>query len=65
MTNQIVTIRFSIPDSWEADSFAVTLGECFAELNPDDSELVSIIGAKVEPKVHTFHVGQRYTRKGK
>jgi hypothetical protein len=48
MANQIVTIQFSVPDSWGADSFAVALGECFAELNSDDSELVSIVGTTTD-----------------
>jgi hypothetical protein len=65
MSNQIVSIRFSIPDSWDAESFAADMGECYAELNSETSDQVSIVGIKEEDKVHPFTAGQRYTRRGK
>jgi hypothetical protein len=67
MSDQIVTIRFSIPDSWDAESFAADMGECYAELNPELSEQVAYIESATEtlPRVSTFTAGQRYTRRGK
>jgi hypothetical protein len=65
MSNQIVSIRFSIPDNWDAESFAADMGECYAELNSDTSDQVSIVGIKKEDKVYTFTAGQRYMRRGK
>ena len=40
---QIVTIRFSIPAGWSANTFAEDIGECFAEANSDDANLVTLI----------------------
>jgi hypothetical protein len=40
---QIVTIRFSIPAGWSANTFADDLGECFAEANSDDANLVTLL----------------------
>jgi hypothetical protein len=65
MSNQIISIRFSVPDSWDAESFAADMGECYAELNSDTSDQVSIVGIKKEDKVYTFTAGQRYMRRGK
>lgn len=48
VSNQIVTIQFSIPDSWGVDSFAAELGECYAELNTDNSDLVCIVGTTTD-----------------
>ena len=43
MSNQIVTIRFSVPDSWDAESFAADMGECYAELNSETSDQVAYL----------------------
>ena len=40
---QIVTVRFNIPLEWDANSFADNLGECFAEANSDDANLVALL----------------------
>lgn len=66
MNLQIVTIRFSIPDSWDAESFAAEMGECYAELNPEISEEVAYIESTTDksPRVSTFTAGQRYARRG-
>ncbi len=45
METQIVTIKFRVPAEWDAGSFALEVGECFAEMNEsEDSELVSWAG---------------------
>lgn len=43
---QIVTIRFSIPAGWSSNTFAEDIGECFAEANPDDANLVTLIDVR-------------------
>ena len=43
IVEQIVTIRFSIPAGWSANTFAEDLGECFAEANSDDANLVTLL----------------------
>ena len=43
IVEQIVTIRFSIPAGWSSNTFAEDLGECFAEANSDDANLVTLI----------------------
>lgn len=65
MGNQIVNIRFRIPDSWDVESFAADMGECYAELNSETSEQVLLVGVKKENNNYTFTAGQRYTRRGK
>jgi hypothetical protein len=45
METQIVTLKFRVPAEWDAGSFAIEVGECYAEMNEsEDSELVSWAG---------------------
>lgn len=46
IVEQIVTIRFSIPAGWSANTFAEDLGECFAEANSDDAGLVTLLDVR-------------------
>ena len=46
IVDQIVTIRFSIPAGWSANTFAEDIGECFAEANPDDAGLVKLLDVR-------------------
>jgi hypothetical protein len=46
IVDQIVTIRFSIPAGWSANTFAEDIGECFAEANPDDADVVALLDVK-------------------
>tara|TARA_R110002126_G_scaffold86327_1_gene208433 strand:+ start:556 stop:732 length:177 start_codon:yes stop_codon:yes gene_type:complete len=42
MKTQTVTLKFRIPAEWDAESFSVEVGECYAEMNQSgNSELVS------------------------
>lgn len=42
MDTQIVTLKFRVPAEWDAESFALEVGECYAEMNESgDSQLVS------------------------
>lgn len=46
IVEQIVTIRFSIPAGWSANTFAEDLGECFAEANSDDAGSVTLLDVR-------------------
>lgn len=44
--DQIVTIRFSVPAGWSANTFAEDLGECFAQAYPNDADVVALLDVK-------------------
>lgn len=46
VVEQIVTIRFSIPAGWSANTFAEDLGQCFAEANSDDAGSVKLLDVR-------------------
>jgi hypothetical protein len=44
MGAQIITLKFRVPAEWDAESFAIEVGECYAEMNQSgDSDLVSCV----------------------
>ena len=52
MDTQIVTLKFRVPAEWDAESFALEVGECYAEMNESgDSELVSWVEFTTDTKM--------------
>jgi hypothetical protein len=45
MKTKIVTLKFRVPAEWDAESFALEVSECYAEMNQSaDSEMVTWAG---------------------